>query len=121
MKTLLVIFTFCCLYLPSNAQIYVNGEDITTLDINYLKATVYGRTLLNKEVRVIIDYGEFLPLNPRQDIGGEKNTRRRFASDVDLINFMDIQGWELVDTYIRISDSGSGPLNIIFKRKENRP
>jgi len=116
---LISIFAIVFFCLPTQAQVYVNGEDINAMDITYCRATVYGRTLLSKEVRVFIDFGEWQQLNQRQEIGSDRRNRRKFASEVDVLNFMDQQGWDMVDTYVEVSETSGAPTNYIFKRKEN--
>ncbi len=94
---------FLLLFLPATlfSQIYVNGVDINAdEEIQYCQiSAVIG---FKKTMNIIIDYGQGVEFwNKKSKIKDREKNVIDFTGLVQLMNFMDKNGWELVDSFYR--------------------
>ena len=80
------------------AQIYVDGVDINADDeIQYCQ--VSGVVGFRKIISVTIDYGQVIKSWRKMKIGDKNEKNITFNSMVHVLNFMDKNGWELIDSF----------------------
>ena len=83
--------------LAAQAQVVVDGVDITTSDAKYVELLGVTKLLNPQEVSVIVDYGQDVKWNSRaQTIKGADGKNMSFESMVDALNFFDANGYDYV-------------------------
>jgi hypothetical protein len=108
----LVLFVF-----SAHAGVIVNDKDINEMDISYCQLLAKSK-MLSKKVKIVVDYGQKQKLMGKsQKIMGSDGKAKEFYSVVDALNFMDKNGWELVDSYF-LTSGKSNVLHFLFKKKK---
>jgi hypothetical protein len=113
MKQLLFLLLFFPVSLFS--QIYVDGEDINADDeIQYCQiSAVIG---YKKTMNIILDYGQGIKSwIAKTKIKNKEKEVVEFNGLVQLMNFMNQNGWELVDSFYRKDQNRE---KYIFKKKK---
>lgn len=110
MKKLLLLFVFCIASMVILAQKSVNFEYC------FLNGS-YNDKFANNKYTVHIDFGENTKLKSDKNYSDATGKSIVFNSMIDAMNFMDKQGWELVQAYV-ITPTNSRSINQwILKRK----
>jgi|AntRauTorckE5430_2_1112549.scaffolds.fasta_scaffold03070_5 hypothetical protein len=113
---LLVLFLFFCHF--AQAQVNVAGVNINDLeDVNYVRVEVSPRLILNR-TDVSVDYGQergsfFL----RQVISDNNGNIIEFRSNVQVINFMDNNGWDYVNEQVIRAEESYNIYHYLFKKE----
>lgn len=116
MKNIVVIFCLAMAPFMHNelsAQLIVDGMNINEMDIQYCNARVYARSIVSKQVRVTIDYGQKVKLNASQVIESD-GQEVYFLSEVALMNHMYKNGWRFLDSYTREEE----PVVLFFEKMQ---
>ncbi|MFN8305105.1 MAG: hypothetical protein U0U46_21660 [Saprospiraceae bacterium] len=78
----------------------------------------------NSKSKVVVDYGENVQrwLKRPEMIEGPDGKEIKFKSPIDALNFMSLNGWELVQSYMTEESAGLGGnlkyIHFIMRRKE---
>lgn len=107
MKGFLVLLACLLISFATQAQVYVDGEAIDTVRSPFCQLVCQNATILSR-TKVIIDYGQrFVDsgLN-RQKIAGPDQKPVAFNSNIDALNFMIRNGWELVSSQVLSTEPG---------------
>ena len=93
-----LMILFC---IPIFSQIYVEGVDITRLDIEYCELTLQGRGLgVSGIVRIMIDYGQDRKsASTKYFVQDQTGKDMEFMGLMDALNFLYKNGWALDETY----------------------
>ena len=124
MKFYLASLLFSLLLIPfsSQSQIYVNGEDVNSLDIQYLAVGIGTFNPLNENKLVIatVDYGQATPMIGRRNMfvteQKTKNERKYFNSRADALNWFYFEGWEVV-SYMATGEENPAIFNFILQKR----
>lgn len=119
-RTMLLTFTTLALATGHGFSQTINGVPLASLDAQYLEIRAYGK-LLSSVVTIEIDYGQLDVALDKKDteLRDEKGRAMEFNSIMAAINFMDKQGYELMQVYVLTSNSGSS-CYYLMRRKESR-
>jgi len=113
MKKLLLFIGLFLLSFSCFSQIYADGKNLNDLGITYCKVSAYNDVVSG---RTLIDYGQKSAfLNKTAYIANSKGAPIKFNSTVDLLNYMDINGWEFIES--TSTDKGA-TVNYLFKKKQ---
>lgn len=98
MKYLMILFLLS-VSLTSDAQIIVDSLNINNLkDCNYIEISCKPRWLLER-IDVHVDYGQDVMSKPsRSSIQNVNGTKIVFSSYMQILNFFDNNGWDLVES-----------------------
>ena len=103
MKNLLITCVIICFGATSAmAQIYVNGKDINSMDIQYIEIEIETFSL-RAESRVLVDYGqEIRTMGFKYAIVTDKRGSDEtllFYSKVEALNWFYKNGWEIKQAF----------------------
>jgi hypothetical protein len=116
MRKLLIIFFVAFAFQTKAQQIFVNGQNLSTLkNINYVTVKAQ-KTWMATRLSAFLDYGQGTS-DREQEITDVNKKSMFFKSRVELFNLMDKNGWDLVDTYEESKDGKVFVLHI-FRRKK---
>jgi hypothetical protein len=113
---LLILFLFFGCFVQ--AQVSVANVNINNLeDVNYVRVEVLPRLILNR-IDVSIDYGQeqgsfFI----RQEISDSNGNIVKFRSNVQVINFMDNNGWDYVNEEVIRTEENYNIYHYLFKKE----
>ena len=96
-------------------MVYINGKPMPKVDeVQYIKISLQFNWTRLKLKKVFIDLGQTNPFD--YQITDEKGTIIQFSSDIDAINFMAKEGYDLV--FINESNNQSGYMikELYFKK-----
>lgn len=99
MKKLFLLGALAFVGFNANSQVIVNDVDVNQMDVKYVEL-VGQRAFGFGKVKVIVDYGQEMKLFQSQKIKSADGTNAKFNSMVDALNFMDANGWELVQAMV---------------------
>tara|TARA_R110000803_G_C11733625_1_gene290000 strand:- start:116 stop:472 length:357 start_codon:yes stop_codon:yes gene_type:complete len=104
--------------LVTQAQVMVDGVDITTTDAKYVELLGVAKLLNPQEVKVIVDYGQDVKWNSKmQIIKGSDGKVRSFESMVDALNYFDRNGFEYVSRET-IAIGNQNVYHFLLKRRD---
>jgi len=104
--------------LVAQAQVVVDGVDITTTDVQYLQLVGTTKLLNPNEVTINVDYGQDLKWNsPRQVIKGPDGKNMSFESMVDALNFMYKNGFEFISREV-VTMGQQNVYHFLLKRRD---
>jgi hypothetical protein len=116
MKKLLIILFVAIVYQTNAQQIFVNGQNLSTLkNVNYITVKAQ-KTWMATRLSAFLDYGQGTS-DREQEITDANKKSMFFKSRVELFNLLDKNGWDLVDTYEETKDGKVFVLHI-FRRKK---
>jgi hypothetical protein len=116
MKKLLIILFVSITYQINAQQIFVNGQNLSTLkNVNYITVKAQ-KTWMATRLSAFLDYGQGTS-DREQEITDANKKSMFFKSRVELFNLLDKNGWDLVDTYEESKDGKVFVLHI-FRRKK---
>jgi hypothetical protein len=110
MKKLLLLFVFCIASMVMLAQKSVNYEYCVLYG-------AYNDKFANNKYLVNIDFGENTKLKSDKNYNDATGKSIVFNSMIDAMNFMDKQGWELVQAYVITPTNSRTANQWILKRK----
>jgi hypothetical protein len=114
-KGLIILLLVFCYQLKAQ-QIFVNGQNLSTLkNINYVTVKAQ-KTWMATRLSAFLDYGQGTS-EREQEITDANKKSMFFKSRVEIFNLLDKNGWDLVDTYEEAKDGKAFILHI-FRRKE---
>lgn len=119
MKKLFFLASFAFIGLSTNAQVIVEETNINELDVHYVE--LVGRNKMGfGKIKVIVDYGQPLKVFKSQAIRSADGTKAAFNSMIDALNFMDANGWEYVDNYVKpaISEADANETHYILRKRK---
>jgi hypothetical protein len=115
-KILIIIFLMVLSYQTKAQQIFVNGQNLSTLkNINYITIKAQ-KTWMATRLSAFLDYGQGTS-EREQEITDANKKSMFFKSRVEIFNLLDKNGWDLVDTYEETKD-GKVFVQHIFRRKK---
>ena len=116
-----LFFTVVILVIASlnqcRAQVYVNGIDINTLDIEYIEMVVTDMGMFKKNIVVSIDYGQKVKSGDQVIIADKDNKPVNFESNMGALNFLAKNGWEFVTAYLVSVPQAGSVYHYVLKRK----
>jgi hypothetical protein len=116
MKKLLIILFVALAYQTKAQQIFVNGQNLSTLkNVNYITVKAQ-KTWMATRLSAFLDYGQGTS-DREQEMTDANKKSMFFKSRVELFNLLDKNGWDLVDTYEETKDGKVFVLHI-FRRKK---
>jgi hypothetical protein len=118
-KTMLVLISALSSFLPSVAQT-VNGVLISEFDAEYIQIRAYEK-LLNSVVTLEIDFGQLDVALDKKDteLRDERGKAMEFNSVMAALNYLNKQGYELMQVYVLTTSSGSSCYYLM--RRKNLP
>lgn len=120
MKNLFKIVTILSFVLITNLSLAQETDTLETKTYVYCQIIQSGSAKDNK-IQVRVDYGQEI-ISKQYNLITSPNGRSplKFNSMIDALNYMSEQGWEFVQAYVTIFDSGNGSTIhwILKKRKE---
>jgi hypothetical protein len=100
-----------------NPPYYVNGIPLDSLKGPYIHVTTMAARVFSRDLRLCIDYGQDNKFGFNESVlRTKKDIDVIFNSDIQVINFMDKNGFEYIDTHIKVWEGTSYTL-YIFKKK----
>lgn len=115
-KILIIIFSTALCYQTKAQQIFVNGQNLSTINnVNYITIKAQ-KTWMATRLSAFLDYGQGTS-EREQEITDANKKSMFFKSRVELFNLLDKNGWDLIDTYEETKDGKVFVLHI-FKRKK---
>ena len=115
------IMMSCCLVLCSllNAQVNVNNININNLkSVNYIEVSCDLR-LVAARVNVYVDYGQNIILESSKSIiKDEEGNEIKFLSHMQVLNYFDNNGWDLVEKETVVINSNKIRKNFLLKKEE---
>lgn len=107
-------------------QMIVGKIDVNNVPYNYIGIRVYDKSVLAKtKFNLSVDYGQPLSVNSDHLLYNTKGEPMTFVSYVEIINWLDNQGWEpyMMFEPEKLSSnllmgSSKFPPQLLFKRKE---
>ena len=116
MKKGLIILLLVLCYQTKAQQIFVNGQNLTTIkNVNYVTIKAQ-KTWMATRLSAFLDYGQGTSEREQEMTDANKKSMF-FKSRVDIFNLLDRNGWELVDNYEETKDGKTYILHI-FRRKK---
>jgi hypothetical protein len=118
-KNMLVLISALSSFLPSVAQT-VNGVLISEFDAEYIQIRAYEK-LLNSVVTLEIDFGQLDVALDKKDteLRDERGKAMEFNSVMAALNYLNKQGYELMQVYVLTTSSGSSCYYLM--RRKNLP
>lgn len=114
-KILIIIFFTTLCYQTKAQQIFVNGQNLSTIkNVNYITIKAQ-KTWMATRLSAFLDYGQGTS-DREQEITDVNKKSMFFRSRAELFNLLDRNGWDLVDTYEETKDGKVFVLHI-FRRK----
>jgi hypothetical protein len=116
---MLVLISALSSFLPSVAQT-VNGVLISEFDAEYIQIRAYEK-LLNSVVTLEIDFGQLDVALDKKDteLRDERGKAMEFNSVMAALNYLNKQGYELMQVYVLTTSSGSSCYYLM--RRKNLP
>jgi len=113
----LIILLFSTLCYQTQAQhIFVNGQNITNIkNISYITVKVQ-KTWMATRFSAFLDYGQGTS-DSQQEMTDSTKKALFFKSKVEIFNLLDLNGWNLIDSYEEMKDGKVFTLHI-FRRKK---
>jgi hypothetical protein len=101
------------------AQIIVDGQNLYEIDTKYAEIII-SRRVMTQEMQVMIDYGQYIDYHRefQQRIETPKGENIQFRSVVQILNLMDYNGWEFLQTCPAHTNNFER-LHYLFRRKED--
>lgn len=100
----------------STAQVNVDGIDINKLEFVKFIELVAQQRLFSNKVVIRIDYGQLTRGGEIQRIIGKDGKNKKFNSPIDALNFMYINGWDYLESYIEINGNTSRLHYLLVRR-----
>ncbi|MEO9532278.1 MAG: hypothetical protein ABJG68_11240 [Crocinitomicaceae bacterium] len=119
MKKLILLAAFAVMSLGANAQVMVDDVDINQMDVKYIEL-VGQRAFGWGKIKVTIDYGQEMKLFKQPLIKSADGTNAKFNSMVGALNFMEANGWDLVEVMVfsgRSTDEDNEVRYLLTKRQ----
>lgn len=114
----LIILLFSMLYYHTKAQqIFVNGQNLSTLKNSSYIAVKMQKTWMTTRFSAFLDYGQGSS-DSQQEMTNATNKAVFFKSKVEIFNLLDRNGWDLVDSYQETKDGKMFVLHIFRRKKE---
>jgi hypothetical protein len=115
-KILTIIFLMVLCYQTKAQQIFVNGQNLSTIkNVNYITVKAQ-KTWMATRLSAFLDYGQGIS-EREQEITDANKKSMFFKSRVELFNLLDKNGWDLVDTYEETKEGKVFVLHIFRRRK----
>ncbi|MBD3635759.1 MAG: hypothetical protein HUJ25_00335 [Crocinitomicaceae bacterium] len=99
MKKVLLVRVWGVIGFNANSQVMVNDVNINELDVKYIEL-VGQRAFGWGKIKVTIDYGQEMKLFKPPVIKSADGTNAKFNSMIGALNFMEANGWELVEVMV---------------------
>ena len=99
MKKLFLLAAFAVIGLSANAQVMVDDVNVNEEDVTYIEL-VGQRAFGWSKIKVTIDYGQEMKLFKQPLIKSADGTNVKFNSMLGALNFMDANGWNLVEVMV---------------------
>jgi hypothetical protein len=116
MKKLLIILFVALVYQTKAQQIFVNGQNLSTLkNISYITIKVQ-KTWMATRFSAFLDYGQGSS-DSQQEMTDAAKKALFFKSKVEIFNLLDRNGWDLIDSYEETKDNKVFILHIFRKKK----
>jgi len=119
MKKLFLLAAFAVMSLGANAQVMVDDVNVNEMDVKYIEL-VGQRAFGWGKIKVTIDYGQEMKLFKQPLIKSADGTNAKFNSMLGALNFMDANGWDLVEVMVfpgRTGDEENEVRYLLTKRK----
>ncbi len=99
-----ILLLLFCAKAPLQAQVYVNGKNINEMrEVVYIELIVDNRAF-QRQPFAIIDYGQLIrPPFTNHRVSDERGQDKRFNGEMDMFNFLYINGWIHETTYAKES------------------
>jgi hypothetical protein len=119
MKTALILL-FLILPTLSFSQM-VNNVPLKDIDAEYVEFSVGGRGFMQAALYIYLDYGQKVIKRPEsQIIKDSDGNDLKFNSDIDCLNFMVKNGYELVSKNEKVSSGNSYSSYLMRKLSKNK-
>ena len=118
MKKLILLAAFAVMSIGANAQVIVDDVNVNDQDVKYIEL-VGQRAFGWGKIKVTIDYGQEMKLFKQPLIKSADGTNVKFNSMLGALNFMDQNGWDLVEVMVfpgRTSDEDNEVRYLLKKR-----
>lgn len=107
--------------LPSFGQLLVGDVNINLIKEVYVCEVVIREKLMSKDIDVTFEYGQPRKAD-RYIIDRAKKKNKEFETIAEVINYMEKEGWEYVNSYTYYAQKESPMYRYYFKRKPgNKP
>lgn len=119
LKSLLLIVAFSFAQ-ASTAQVIVDGVNINSEEeVEIVQLLALGN-LFSKKVTIIIDYGQFIKFgsNKGSVVTDTRGNLKKFNSSMAAINYMENNGWELIDVNSVPNPNSNAVVYYFFRRKK---
>ncbi len=122
MKNIIILglVTSFLLVNQAQSQVIVDGVNINEKqEVKVVQLVAYGN-LFSRKVTITIDYGQHIKwgTNRGSIVTDKRGDIRAFNSNIDAINYLENNGWELIDVN-STGNSNSTPItSYFFRRKE---
>lgn len=100
------------------SQVSVDGVDVNKEDVEYITMTAYLKPLTANKYGVVIDYGQQMKFAQEVRITDKDGKAVTFNGAVHALNFLNKNGWELVEVYTTVFQNITY-FNHICKRKKD--
>ncbi len=104
----------------STGQVIVDGVNINKKeDVEIVQLLALGN-LFSKKVTIIIDYGQFIKFgsNKGSVVTDTRGDLKKFNSSMAAINYMENNGWELIDVNSVPNPNSNAVVYYFFRRKK---
>ncbi len=91
----MVVMAFFCLAVATAQEVATNKQ------FNYCEL-VCKKKLLSNKVKCFMDYGQHTTIaneKRKMKLKDEEGKVLKFESNIDALNYLGLQGWEVIDTY----------------------
>lgn len=104
----------------STAQVIVDGVNINNEEeVEIVQLLALGN-LFSKKVTIIIDYGQFIKFGSNRGsvVTDTRGDLKKFNSSMAAINYMENNGWELIDVNSVSNPNSNAVVYYFFRRKK---
>lgn len=119
-KTILFLIIFFSVNFSLSAQT-VNGIPLKDLNVEYLQLTPRSAKAISRKIQALIDFGQEARAlsNLEQLLLDSTGKKMEFNSDIDALNFMYKNGYELVQQYGLLEKNGFESVSYFLRQRKS--
>ena len=104
----------------SQAQVIVDGVNINELEEVQVVQLVALGNLFSRKILITIDYGQFIKWGSNRGsvVTDRKGDIKKFNSNMDAINYLENNGWTLIDVNSTGNPNSTPVTSYFFRRQE---